>query len=704
VAAGSGVTVSVTGRLPEDVAHRHTVRATADDGRGGAIARSADVLVGGPDLAASTLVGLPDHVAVGQTLAVAVNVVNTGPVSATAEVRASVPSGLAPAAGGVDPDTGEPVWRGDVAPGESVTATLALTVTPSAAAGPRTLEITLDDGWAPPMPRRWSVGLVVRRPDLAGSQTILSPPDALSGAPVTATVLLGNLGQVAAEVEVQDFLPPLLVVEAPSVRSSTGTTSAGIGVVRWSVEVPAARRELDWTPDRGRVDLTGFGPIGPQDPQTGFRGPVPLGVAFPFHTAVYTQAWVADRGLLTFVPPDPDAAAVDDLPVATLAPLWRPGGAPAPAPRVRRAADRAAFAWPASTETGAFAVELGAGGEIRFVYGPGVGTFGAVVGLRTPEGQRLSIPAADVPVGGAARVGTPGSWAWLRFRTRLGAVAPNAVVTHSVRVRALTGERDLVAGLRANRLRLDGSTLEAEPRTRTAGATVRYTLTIAAEGQVDARRVDVGIDLPDGLEPLPGPAGGLAVGGPGQELAWHGSVAAGQRRVFTWSARLREDVVAGARLQTRATVRAAGVAPVVLAATTKVARADFSGSEKRVSRPVAVPGQRLAFTLHVVNAGAESTWVELIDAMPPELEFDGGVTVSHGAPPAWDERSRTLRWTGDLPPQSSTRIGFLARYVGPGPAVNVMRLSDGQGSHFAAWAEVQPVAAAAHLPLVSHGP
>jgi hypothetical protein len=167
---------------------------------------------------------------------------------------------------------------------------------------------------------------------------------------------------------------------------------------------------------------------------------------------------------------------------------------------------------------------------------------------------------------------------------------------------------------------------------------------------------------------------------------------------------VRPDVATGARLQARATLRSVGVTPVVLAADTTVARADFSGSVKRVSRPVAAPGQLLDVTLRVVNAGDGPTWVELLDALPPELAYEGGATAARGGPPVWDERSRTLRWTGDLPPRSSTRVGFRVRFVGPGPAINVMRLSDGQGSHFAAWAEVQPVVASVHLPLVGFEP
>lgn len=743
VAPDAAVDVTVSGLVPGDLGTVHVAAATLDDGAGRAITRTAASLVGGPDLSPSKLEGLPATLLAGAAYTASLHLVNDGASTADALAHAVLPPdvSLAETAGGwseippraaaqagalaaaqagvlaapqagVGASTRHLFWSGPVAPGATVEVPLPLVAAAGAASGERELSVRMTDGWLPEQETALAARTELRRADLGASRIVLLPTAPRSGGVLSATLLVANFGDAPAPVELVDALAPALVPLAPSVRASTGTVALHPGTVEWKlVAVPPVRADYGVAPGPAAAVEAG----GTHAPalRPGVHGPIALGLAFPFYTEVYTQVWATDDGLLTFGPPGADPAAEfgaggpgDPM----IAPLFRrrPTGTQPLDVQLLHGAQGITLTWSAagdpSGESG-FQAVLEESGAVRFAYGRSADLNGARSGLRAPDGHAVEVPPAYLRPGRSVEMNPPGGWAWLRFQTRVGfAVEANGLVGHLARLRGAGREQTLAAAVRANRLRLDASAIDATPSMPVAGSTIRYVLRLTATGEIPARDVELWVDIPDATSLDPASLGPeLAYDAAADALRWRGSVAPDRPRLFTWSSVVRAGVAAGARIVTRAEIRprTTGVPVVHLLHATRLQTADLSGSTKTAHPPVARTGTPVRFTLRAANAGPKATVVEVTDALPPELAYEpGSAAASTGEPPEWDALSRTLRWQGDVPAAGAVEIRFTARYAGTGPVTNVMRVAEEAGAHFAAWAEVLPERARVFLPQV----
>lgn len=742
VAPDAALEVTMSGVVPDDLGMAHVAEAILDDGAGRVITRTATSLVGGPDLSTSRLDGLPPTLLAGAAYTASLHVVNTGASTADALARAVLPPGINLAqmeggwteipprkarqagvqaeAGGVHSVMQAPTrhlfWSGSVTPGATVEIPLPLVTAADAASGERELSVQLTDGWLPEQTTALAARIELRRADLSASRIVLLPAAPRSGGVLSATLLVANFGDAPAQVELVDALAPALVPLAPSVRASTGTVALQPGTVEWNL-VAAPPVRADYGIAQGQpAAVQARGRLAPEL-RPGVHGPIALGLAFPFYTEVYTQAWATDDGLLTFGPPGADPASDFGAGGAgraggpMIAPLFqpRPAGAPPLDVHILRGAQGITLTWTAAVDPSGeagFEAVLEESGAIRFAYGRSTDLSGGRTGLKAPDGHIVDVPSEFLHPGRSVVLNPPGGWAWLRFQTRVGfAVEANGLVGHLARLRGAGREQTLAAAVRANRLRLDASAIEATPSMPTAGSTLHYTLRLIATGEIPARDVELWIDIPDAtlLDPASlGPE--LTYDAAADALRWRGSVAPDRPRLFTWSAVVRAGIATGARIVTRAEIRprTTGVPVVHLLHATRLQTTDLSGSTKTALPPVARTGAPVRFTLRAANAGSKAAPAEITDALPPELIYEpGSATTSAGEPPEWDALSRTLRWQGDISAAGAVEVRFTARYAGSEPVVNVMRVADKSGAHFAAWAEVVPERARVFLPRVA---
>ncbi len=715
LAPGVAVTVTVQGRLDGvDGSGRpaHFVARVLDDA-GRVTERSALALLDGPDLGASLLAGPDVPLTAGQSFTLTARLANRGHGEATATGRLRLPPHLVPLVGDAPPD-GE-ILIGPIAipPGARRDLALPLRSSRDAPSGRWSVTLVLDDGAAPPAPVTLGTDVTLQRADLDVSRAVLLPSQARSGDMVTGTVLVGNTGDVEAEVVVADALPPSLGLEPASVAASDGQAQPGPAAIDWSVTAPPAPGAYTWAVARaGEPNLAAEpGSAGqPVAPGEGFD----LGVPFPLHTQVYTRAWVTGDGLLLFRPPGaerpggtggPDGAT--ELPPLAVAPLWRDRGSGAPWPTLRREADRVTVTWPAVEDEAAVSVTLRVDGRLGFTYGEAVAPLGAVAGVGGDEAGRggLVLPADAVAPGGGIAFSPPVSWRWLRFTARVASgLAPNSGVGHSAWLQAAGGELVRHGQILANGLDLDASELSVAPARPVPGAQVRYQLQLVANGQVEARGAEARVDLPDAAQlDLASLPPGMMPDPDVGSLTWRGRLSPDRPLTLAWTMSLDPALPPGARVTAQAVVQAPGVPTVRRVASTAVRATDFSGSWKRVDRAVAWPGQVLSFTLRAVNAGQVGRTVTLQDALPPGLVLvPGSLSASSGPPPRWDEGSRSLRWSGPVAAATAVEVTFQA-WFGSGAVTNVMHLDDGAGTVAAFWADVAEARYRVLLPLVTAG-
>lgn len=685
----------------------------------GRLARQASLVVGGPDLSASSVSSLPPALLAGDSTPIDVRIVNSGAVTATATTTLHVPPGLSVAAKGATqsadgaPSAREAQVVDVVPPWGEVLRSFTLAAAPDALAGPRDVEILVSDGLEPAREVGLRSRTTIRRADLGASRAVLLPDRVTSGDIVTATLLIGNHGDALTAVNVVDSLPPTFTPQSGSVRASSGNVEVEPGTVRWSLTAHPAGEDYAYQVSPGGPSAGGAPVQGQLDADRGAWGPVPLGLAFPFYTEVFTRAWLTGDGLIAFGEPSPDAGHTlgpGGPGVPAVAALWRGGGSEeqreaggtgvASHPTVRHDPDRVVFAWPRREGRGAVEVSLYQSGAVQMAFDSDVDPAGSVTGLRAPDGHVVAVPPAEVPPGWALSFDPPGGWEWLTFRGIVGrAVGANERVVHTARVEVPGYTRTLEAGLVVNPLSLARTLLDVEPATPVPGGILRCSLTLVPEGDLETRDVVVRIDPPlAGLIVTGSLAGGLELD-PTGSLVWKGRLGERERRMLSWQMQLPDDIEVGARIVTRAWISARGVPAVGLVRALRVQATDFSGSGKWADVSVARPGQLVRFTLRAANSGAETSRVTLTDALPPGLAFvDDSARSSFGGEPAWQAEARALTWSGLLPPHSSVDVQFAARFRGGERATNAMWLTDDAGTRFAAWASVAP---AAHSIFVS---
>jgi subtilisin family serine protease len=707
--AGQRVTVTLPGRLPAGSGLRpFTVQ--LNDGTGVLTERVAQVLLAGPDLTPSTLDTPTMPVTPGATVTATLRLVNAGGQAAVVEARLALAPGIS-YVGRAAPGGGKGTlrWPEPLPPGATLTLPVPLALAPDMASGAAEVKLTLDDGAWPAQPVDLIAALTVRRPDLRFARVVLLPERVRSGDVVTGTVLVANAGDAPALVQADVAVPPTLALDPGPARVSVGTVTGGLGALGWSVDAPPAVGRYAWRVDPvASIDGSAGVPVDP-------GRPFDLGMPFPLHSTVVTRAMATGDGLLVLGTDAPPAAEQDAsgapagggerLPTGVVAPLWRTRRAGGPVPRVRRSATAVTVTWPGDRTDAGFSATLFADGGVAFAYGPGVDGRGARVGVGPgPEGGAAVLVPGDAVVGGQGIAFRPPlAWRWLRFGARAAqGLGPNSVATVSVWLRGPWGALPLTAGVQANSLGLDATTVSASPSVSTPGGQVRYQLTLAATGVGEARGVDAAVDLPDAALLEAGSATpGLDYDAGAGRLTWRGRVAVGAPRTLAWSVRLDPGLPPGGLAHTTVDVLAAGVPRVRRRLDVPVQATDFTGSAKAASRAVASAGDVVTFTLRAAHTGPGRRMVRLTDALPDRLVLvPASLSSTVAPPPRWDAASRSLQWSGELAANEVAEVTVAGRYAGGGAVTNVMRLEDDQGSAAAFWAGVAETAVRLWLPLV----
>ena len=114
-------------------------------------------------------------------------------------------------------------------------------------------------------------------------------------------------------------------------------------------------------------------------------------------------------------------------------------------------------------------------------------------------------------------------------------------------------------------------------------------------------------------------------------------------------------------------------------ATTRVNTIELEGSTKEVDKSVAVPGEVLAYTLTLRNAGtADAADVAVVDPIPAHAVYQPG-SASGGA--IYDDVANRILWSGAVPSGSQASFSFAVRTAAPLPngavVVNTATIDDG---------------------------
>jgi len=713
------VTVTIAFEAVVDVTagEQAVVRATIDTNAVDRAMLSSGVRIGGPVLAlAGPMRSAPAVWVAGRAAVLTVPLVNLGRAAAEATVRLALPPGIEPPErpnGRWDATTRMLTLLITVPPGATLMLEVPLVITADATPGARAIRLYADDGLAPP--NVWSADFTtdVRRFDLRPSRLVVAPDAVGSGQPTSVTLFVGNFGDAAVDAHAALALPPSLVADERSLRVTGGRVQWDVASVAWDVRIPPAaedyvavpdRRTADWPPAPGGSAL-------PAADGAGGRPPVPVGVPAPFFAEVVTRTWVTDDGLIAFAPPvqRPDPAlgpAAAGVPA--IAVLWRPGR-PLGSPRIQRSGDGFAVLWmaPGARPEPVAAASLDQDGTIRLWIAPDAPVSGAIVGLHAADGRTLSMAAAEI-VGTPLRLTSPGGWA----RLALDAVPGASLSANSqLRLNAVlssegVGDTSMAATVLVNRLTFDPTELTLSTDAPVPGRPFSAELSVATDGRIAARDADVRIQLPAGVDLVPGsqsPELRIVE----DELVWQGRIEPGQVMPFAWQMALRPTVPDGTRLVVLARVRAKDVARTDFYAVATVRQRPAATISKRSARSAARPGELVPWVLRALNTEATSARLTLVDPLPGGLTFEpDSARASLGPAPVWDAATRTLRWTGDVPPGSAIEVTFDTRFAGrTGTWVsNVLEVTSADGTRLTTAAPVLGAAGRVYLPLASSRP
>ncbi len=715
VPPGGEVTIAFDARVEQAAGAVEPVRATIDGGDADRVELRAGVLVGGPVVAAAGPVrSQPPVLVAGRTAELTIPLVNRGRALAELTVTVVLPPGIEP------PE--RPSGRWDAAArtltiataipaGAPLALAVPLRVDAAAVAGAREIAITVDDGLLPPSP--WTTSFVadVRRFDLQPSRLVVTPDEVGSGRPASVTLFIGNFGDAAVDAVAAVSLPPALTVVPRSVRASGGRVETDVARIDWQVRVPPAgddvtvvpeRRSPTWPPPAGGVAL------GPTDGH-GRRAPVALRRPLPFYADIVTRTWVTDDGLVAFAPPAPwpePATGPAAAGVPAVAVWWRPGQRlGTPLLQTDGATTTVLWTAPGRSEPLA-AVAFDADGAIRLWQAADAPRDGAIVGLRAPDGRTLTLSAAEV-AGVPLRLVGPGGWARLAFDAVPGAsLGPNSRLLVQALLSANGADPvEVAAQATANRLSFAPSELTLSSAEVAPGGVVAAELQLATAGDLDARGAEVRVQLPAGVDLVPGslsPGLRLDQG----EILWQGRVGIAPP-ALGWQMAVRSPVADGTRLVVVARLRADGVPVEERRAVAFVRRTPQAQLELRPSLSGPRSGERLTWRLRGRNAGAGAQALELRAVLPAGLRYvEGSARASLPPAPVWDPAAGRLAWRGDVPAGAVVEVRLDTVFVGrPGERIVTTAVMDAADeSRLTTSAEVRGALGRCYLPRVTAGP
>jgi uncharacterized repeat protein (TIGR01451 family) len=232
---------------------------------------------------------------------------------------------------------------------------------------------------------------------------------------------------------------------------------------------------------------------------------------------------------------------------------------------------------------------------------------------------------------------------------------------------------------------LNTSTKTVNTATASPGDTLTYTVRLVNTGNAvaDATVVDA---LPAQLQNpvIISVSGGQAQVG-GSVITWTGQVTPAQPVTITFRATLLSILNNGTQVVNTAQIND-GFNPTFSinppAVTTINSSPNLNTSRKTVNRATASPGDALIYTITLTNTGNMVANAQVLDTLPANVIFNGGLSASPGAPlPTYSSINNRISWQGSVTPTTPVTISYQVQINTPldnGTVIlNDAQISDG---------------------------
>ncbi len=682
------VSVTLSGRLGEAALPPSRFGVALTGSFGTRLLINAEARIGGPEIViAEPEHGGPIELTAGRPFTLPISLLNVGDTAADARFEIGALRGVT-----IEPTTVDSL---EIAAGVSRTFDIRLIA--SGEAESESLSISVDDGLRPEAIVKRDLEISILKPDPALSRFVFVPGAARSRSTVTGTLLVANHGTAAGRFATNASLPPTMVIEPGSVRSTGGSFEVSAGAIAWDLDVEPARSRYEALGAEPWSRPTAAGTLPERSELTGLRGPMTFDFAFPMQTSVFTQAWVSDQGLILFEPQllSPDAGrGLDGLDGAAIAVGWN-GEKSVGAPMVERAAERMTVSWSGEDPEAWSAASFDAEGHIAMAWSPATAVRDAHFGVRQGDGLVVRPDPADI-YRRSLVFRSPGGWEALSFRTRLASsLALDTTLSPIASLRWAGVERVMTGRVRANPIRRDWSEISILPSAPAAGGRARFLVSVGADGDFEPREFKVR---------LVAPAAATIVSGPGKDGMWSETLGPGVRRDLIWEVNIREGLAPGAPIVVRAVIGARGQPARTFEVVANIGPPTRQSAELRVAPSMPWPGESVLIEVTIASRmdSLSSSDVEL--QVPMGLKVDtSSLRSSRGPAPTWDPADRKIRWSGELGIDASHLITASARFEGAAAEriTLVLTATDSRGSTAGAWADVFGAAARVRLPWVA---
>ncbi len=713
-----------------------TNTATLDDGHGQITTLTATTQANVTDLSGSTKQA-PQIILPGGILTYTLEVVNAGYVTATVALTDPIPANTQYVPGSTtggavyDSEANAIEWTGEVPADQSHTLTFAVAVDPNAEIGTVITNVaTLDDGITEPFDLTATTTVI--KPDLSRSTKTVDRLEARSGDVLNYTIRVENNSPVPISgVSVIDQLPEGLSYVPGSVSANATYDPAG-NAIRWSGDLPARGEGYAWDDS----DMPG-GPSFAWDDRAetmGVRirdeyalgddsnvGPFPVGFAFPFFGESFTQFYVSTNGFASFdLITDrffsnrrlPDSTAPGNL----LAVFWDDLD-------LRGEGD--IYYWTNNVDTLVISwVEvphLARGGPYTFqaiLKSDGTIIYQykdmdpsrleeATIGIQNAggtDGITVAHDEAYVHDNLAVRIAPPTGKEQIQFQARVGDDVPleSVLVNTAVIKDSLGNQFERQAKTVVNTIDVSGVTMRASASQVEPGGRLNFQFTVPNAGTADAAQTLVVNPLPQALAYVEGSATGGAFYDPDlRQIRWQGTVPAGQKVTFEYSADVLPPLADGDTISNTATI-SDGLHPAITrSVTVQVVAPDLTDSEKRAVSMVG-RGATLTYEVRIVNSGHASAEVTFADPLPAGVTYlpESG-QASFGGPVQYDAETGKVTWSGTVPARGIAELRFSVLVAGDVDSItNTATVEDGLGTTLELQATTRVVPYRFVLPLI----
>ncbi|MFQ5344269.1 MAG: hypothetical protein ACE5F6_22230, partial [Anaerolineae bacterium] len=284
----------------------------------------------------------------------------------------------------------------------------------------------------------------------------------------------------------------------------------------------------------------------------------------------------------------------------------------------------------------------------------------------------------------AVRIAPPTGKEQIRFQAEIdeGVPAESLLVNTAVIKDGLGNQIERQAKTEVNTVDLSGVTMQASLDQVEPGGRMTYQLAIPNAGTADAAQTLVVNRLPQALTYVEGSAtGGAFYDADLREVRWQGTVPAGDQVAFEYSVDAVPPLTDGEALVNTATISDGLHPSITRSVTVQIMAPDLTRSEKQ-ALPQVGQGSVLNYLVRIVNSGHASANVTLTDPLPAGVTYIAGSgQASYGGSLRFDDTSRTVSWTGQVPARGIAELRFSVQVAGDVDMLtNTAALDDGLGS------------------------